>query len=47
MGDVAEHDGAEPLGGIEMRVIGRQLDQMNAAGTLRYRGLCGVGHCPK
>ena len=24
------HDGPEPLDGIEMRAIGRQLDQMNA-----------------
>ena len=30
MGDVAVHDGPEPLDGIEMRAIGRQLDQMNA-----------------
>ena len=26
MGDVAVHDGPEPLDGIEMRAIGRQLD---------------------
>ena len=31
MGDVAVHDGPEPLNGIEMRAIGRQSDQMNAA----------------
>ena len=31
MGDVLVHDGPEPLNGIEMRAIGRQLDQMNAA----------------
>ena len=30
MGDVTVHDGPEPLDGIEMRAIGRQLDQMNA-----------------
>ena len=30
MGDVAVHDGPEPLDGIEMRAIGRQWDQMNA-----------------
>ena len=30
MGDVAVHDGPEPLDGIEMRAIGRKLDQMNA-----------------
>ena len=30
MGDVAVHDGPKPLNGIEMRAIGRQLDQMNA-----------------
>ena len=30
MGDVSVHDGPEPLNGIEMRAIGRQLDQMNA-----------------
>ena len=31
MGDVLVHDGPEPLDGIEMGAIGRQLDQMNAA----------------
>ena len=30
MGDVTVHDGPEPLDGIEMWAIGRQLDQMNA-----------------
>ena len=30
MGDVAVHDGPEPLNGIEMWAIGRQLDQMIA-----------------
>ena len=30
MGDVAVHDGPKPLNRIEMRAIGRQLDQMNA-----------------
>ncbi len=30
MGDVAVHDGPEPLDGIEMWAIGRKLDQMNA-----------------
>ena len=30
MGDVTVHDGPEPLDGIEMGAIGRQLDQMNA-----------------
>ena len=29
MGDVTVHDGPEPLDGIEMRVTGRQWDQMN------------------
>lgn len=29
MGDVTVHDGPEPLDGIEMWAIGRQLDQMN------------------
>ena len=31
MGDVLVHDSPEPLNGIEMKAIGRQLDQMNAA----------------
>ena len=31
VGDVLMHGGPEPLDGIEMRAIGRQLDQMNAA----------------
>ena len=31
MGDVLVHEGPEPLDGIEMGAIGRQLDQMNAA----------------
>ena len=31
VGDVLMHDGPETLGGIEMRAIERQLDQMNAA----------------
>jgi len=31
MGDVLVHDGPEPLDGVEMVAIGRQLDQMNAA----------------
>ena len=31
IGDVLVHDGPEPLDGIEMGAIGRQLDQMNAA----------------
>ena len=31
MGDVTVHDGPEPLDGIEMGAIGRQLGQMNAA----------------
>jgi hypothetical protein len=30
MGDAAVYDGPEPLDGIELRVIGRQLDRMNA-----------------
>ena len=30
MGDMAVHDGPKPLNRIEMRAIGRQLDQMNA-----------------
>ena len=30
MGDMTVHDGPEPFDGIEMRAIGRQLDQMNA-----------------
>ena len=30
MGNVTVHDGPEPLNGIEMWAIGRQLDQMNA-----------------
>ena len=30
MGDVTVHDGPEPLDGIEVWAIGRQLDQMNA-----------------
>lgn len=35
MGDVLVHDGPEPLDGIEMGAIGRQLDQMNAAVFVR------------
>ena len=35
MGDVLVHDGPEPLDGIEMGAIGRQLDQMNAAAFAR------------
>ena len=30
MGNVTVHDGPEPLNWIEMRAVGRQLDQMNA-----------------
>ena len=29
MGDVLVHDGPEPLDGIEMQAIGRQLDQLS------------------
>jgi hypothetical protein len=29
MGDAAVYDGPEPLDGIELSVIGRQLDRMN------------------
>ena len=53
MGDVTVHDGPEPLDGIEMRAIGRQLDQMNATvfarqersdiGAFVVWGLCGMG----
>ena len=31
MGDVLVHEGPEPLDGIEIGAIGRQLGQMNAA----------------
>ena len=57
MGDVTVHDGPEPLDGIEVRAIGRQLDQMNATvfarqersdiGAFVVWGLCGIGDCPK
>jgi hypothetical protein len=56
MGDVTMHDGPEPLDEIEMRAIGRQLDQMNATVFARQErsdirafvvwGLLGRGHCP-
>ena len=35
MGNVIVHDGPEPFDGIEMRAIGRQLDQMNATAFAR------------
>ena len=35
MGDMAVHDGPELFDGIEMRAIGRQLDQMNATAFAR------------
>ena len=57
MGDVTVHEGPEPLDGIEVRAIGRQLDQMNATvftrqersdiGAFVVWGPCGIGHCPK
>ena len=57
MGDVTVHDGPEPLNGIEVWAIGRQLDQMNATvfarqersdiGAFVVWGPCGIGHCPK
>ena len=53
MGDMTVHDVPEPLDGIEMRAIGRHLDQMNETvfapqklsdiGAFVVWGLCGIG----